>query len=62
MRYYQIDYQKAPDTFLDPDRFYSDKDTYLASVGINYIGYEQDRYIFRHQDIEDIPMEKVLPL
>ena len=62
LRYYQIDYQKAPDTFLDPDLFYSDKDTYLASVGINYIGYEQDRYIFRHQDIEDIPIGKSFTL
>jgi len=62
LRYYQINYQKKPDAFLDPEEFYSDKNTYLASLGVNYIGYEQDRYIFRHKDIEDIPIGKSVAL
>ena len=62
MRYYRINYLKKPDEFLDPEHFYSDKNTFLASLGVNYIGYEQDRYIFRHQDIEDIPIGKSVAL
>lgn len=58
LRYYELDYLKAPDTFLDQNHFYSDRKTLLTSIGINHIGYEQDRYIFRHQDIEDIPIGK----
>ena len=62
LRYYRINYLKKPDEFLDPEHFYSDKNTFLASLGVNYIGYEQDRYIFRHQDIEDIPIGKSVAL
>lgn len=62
LRYYRINYLKKPDEFLDPEHFYSDRNTFLASLGVNYIGYEQDRYIFRHQDIEDIPIGKSVAL
>ncbi len=60
LRHYQIDYLKAPSSFLDEHHFYSSRDIFLASIGINYFGYEQDRYIFRHRDIEDIPIGKSL--
>ena len=62
MRYYQTHYLEKPNESLNPEHFYSDKNTFLASLGVNYIGYEQDRYIFRHQDIEDIPIGKSIAL
>ena len=62
LRYYRVKYIEGPDSWLDSEGFYSDKDTYLASIGVNHIGYEQDRYIFRHQDIEDIPIGRSVAL
>lgn len=58
LRHYLLDYIKTPEYYLDSIGFYSDRKMYLASIGLSNMGYEQDRYIFRHEDIEDIPVGK----
>lgn len=58
LRYYNLNYVKTPEYQLDSIGFYSDRKMYLASIGLSNIGYEQDRYIFRHEDIEDVPVGK----
>lgn len=57
-RFYNLDYKRKTEYALDSINFFSDKRDYLFSVGISNIGYEQDRYVFKHNEIEDIPVGK----
>lgn len=62
LRYRHTNYLKTPEYQLDSINFYSSRKLVLSSIGISNIGYEQDRYIFRHQDIEDVPVGKTLSI
>lgn len=62
VRYKHLDYLKSPNYQIDSLRFFTKKNLYLTALGLSNIGYEQDRYIFRHEDIEDVPTGKTLSL
>lgn len=53
-----LSFRKAPSAELDKVGFYSDQILYLGSLGVGSIGYEQDRYIFKAGDIEDVSVGK----
>ncbi len=53
-RYIHSNYTKYPTEAYDPDHFYSDKISYLGSIGISTIDYIQDHYIFNNGIIEDV--------
>lgn len=60
MRYYQRKFPNSPEIKIQNEDYYEPRKLYLSSVGIYNLGYEQDRYIFRHKDIEDVPVGKNL--
>lgn len=53
-RYSLLDYVKAIEKEIDTDRFFTPFRRYVASVGLSKMDFEQDRYVFKHRDIEDI--------
>lgn len=61
-RFYKINYINPPLRELDENQYFSNRETFITSIGISQIGYKQDRYIFRIKDIEDIPIGKNLSL
>ncbi|MDO4880127.1 MAG: hypothetical protein Q3983_02505 [Capnocytophaga sp.] len=61
-RFYQTRYIDKPLKELDENQFFSDRYTQITSIGISQMGYEQDRYIFRIRDIEDIPVGRNISL
>ena len=61
-RFYKINYITPPLRELDENQYFSNRETFITSIGISQIGYKQDRYIFRIKDIEDIPIGKNLSL
>lgn len=60
LRFRYTDYLQSPEYELDRLNFFSRRKLVLSSIGMSNIGYEQDRYIFRHEDIEDVPVGKTL--
>lgn len=62
LRFRDVNYLKSPEYELDSLNFFSRRKLVLSSVGISNIGHEQDRYIFRHEDIEDVPIGRTLSL
>ena len=61
-RFYKINYINPPLREFDENQYFSNRETFITSIGISQIGYKQDRYIFRIKDIEDIPIGKNLSL
>lgn len=61
-RYYQVRFPQSPYIKFQNEDYYEPQKLYLSSVGIYNLGYEQDRFIFRHKDIEDVPVGKNLSL
>ncbi|MEI7504628.1 MAG: hypothetical protein WCJ61_15225, partial [Paludibacter sp.] len=62
IRYLQIRYLEKPNEMYDPQHFFANEDFYLASIGISARKYEQDRFIFNYDVIEDVPIGNVISM
>lgn len=51
-----IDYRDIPNIEYDSIRFFSDENSYLASIGVASRQFVQDKYIFKDGDTEDVPV------
>lgn len=56
--YNKICYVKNPDEIYDPNRFFSNEEWFLGSIGLNTRKFTQDKYLFNFGIIEDIPYGK----
>ncbi|MDP4208208.1 MAG: hypothetical protein Q8928_05275 [Bacteroidota bacterium] len=59
MRYLHVRYFEKPSPDYDPLHIYSSENFFLARIGISTRKYVQDRFIFNHGVIEDVPVGKV---
>ena len=59
LRYQNINYLEKPDLEYDATRFFNDKKTYLASIGITTRKFAEDKYLFNFGVIEDVPFGQV---
>jgi hypothetical protein len=59
LRYLHVRYTERPSEILDPSHYYTSEDFVLAGIGISSRRYVQDRYIYNHGVIEDVPVGKV---
>lgn len=57
--YKKVNYIKAPTISLDPSRYFSDEELYLASIGLNVRKFAEDKYLFNFGIIEDVPYGQV---
>jgi len=62
IRFLRIRYLEKPSELYDPQHFFANEDFYLASIGISARKYEQDRFIFNYDVIEDVPVGNVISL
>lgn len=53
-RYRNIDYREIPTDYFGTDDYYTDEKLFLAKISLNSTDFLQDRYIFKHGDIEDV--------
>lgn len=53
-RYKQTKFLETPVDSLNVGNFYSDEELFLSKLSLNSTRFVQDRYIFRHGDIEDV--------
>lgn len=60
IRFKEVNYLKNSYPEADPSGFFTKSQLYLGAISIHNYTYEQDRYIFRHEDIEDVPVGKSL--
>lgn len=61
-RFQNLKYNEKPTGFLDPNEYYTNQNLYIAKIELNERGYIEDRYIFRHGDIEDVRIGKSFDL
>jgi hypothetical protein len=61
-RFTRIRYLEKPPATIDTLQFYTDENSYLASLGISTRQYVQDKYIFKFGITEDVPVGKVLSI
>lgn len=59
LRYQNTNYLEKPDLEYDATRFFNDKKTYLASIGITTRKFAEDKYLFNFGVIEDVPFGQV---
>ena len=57
--YQNITYLNNPDITLDTTNFLSSEQTFLASIGITTREFEEDKFLFNFDLIEDVPYGKV---
>jgi len=62
VRYLRIRYIEKPSEDYDPLHIYSSEDFYLAAIGISARKYVQDKYVFKYDVIEDVPVGVVYGL
>lgn len=55
-RAFLVDYRQTPSLEYDSDRFFSDEQLFLGSIGINSRQFVQDHYIFADGVTEDVPV------
>ena len=60
--YQNISYKNKPDVTLDPTNFLTSEHTYLASIGITTREFQEDKFLFNFDIIEDVPYGKVYSL
>lgn len=58
-RYLGIRYVLKPDQLYDSLHNYSNENLFMLAIGISTRKYRQDRFIFKHGIIEDVPIGKV---
>jgi len=61
-RYLRVRYLEKPSENDDPLHIYSSEDFYLATIGMSTRIYVQDKFIFKHGVIEDVPVGRVYAL
>ncbi|WP_294733068.1 hypothetical protein [uncultured Flavobacterium sp.] len=55
-RFFRRKYKEAPSEPYDPIDYYSNEKLYLSSIGVMSRGFVQDKFLFNHDVIEDIPI------
>ncbi|GLB51281.1 hypothetical protein NBRC110019_03200 [Neptunitalea chrysea] len=55
-RYAAQKFVEKPDKTIDSVSFFTNQNFFLGSVGIRYVNYIRDQYIFRNGDIEDVAL------
>ena len=60
--YQNIAYINKPDITLNPTNFLSSERTYLASIGITTREFQEDKFLFNFDIIEDVPYGKVFSI
>lgn len=53
-RYRKTHFAELPSNYYNSENFYSDETFYLTKINIEKASFAQDRYIFKHGDIEDV--------
>ncbi|MGS2738141.1 hypothetical protein [Sinomicrobium sp. M5D2P17] len=56
LRYLNRYYKEVPSVLYDSIGFFSDEKLFLASVGISSRKFEQDRFLFNYDIVEDVPI------
>ena len=62
VRFFRIHYLDKPSEIFDTQHMFTNENLYLASVGISTRKYVQDKYIFKFEITEDVPVGKVFSL
>ncbi|TVQ93279.1 MAG: hypothetical protein EA393_02400 [Bacteroidetes bacterium] len=61
-RFTRIRYLEKPPPTVDTLQFYTNENTYLASLGISTRQYVQDKYIFKFGITEDVPVGRAISI
>ncbi|RNL80746.1 hypothetical protein ED312_18950 [Sinomicrobium pectinilyticum] len=56
LRYFNRNYKEVPSVLYDSVGFFSDEKLFLASVGISSRKFEQDKFLFNYDIVEDVPI------
>jgi hypothetical protein len=59
-RFLNVDYLESPTIDYDPIDFYSSEYFFLSGIGISMRKYVEDKYIFKNDVIEDVPIGKII--
>lgn len=62
IRVLRVRYLEKPDEYYDAQHYFSNENSYLASIGISTRKYVQDKYIYKFGLKEDVPIGKVYNL
>lgn len=62
IRYVKDQYTQTPAQEYDENNFYSDRASYLATIGLSTIDYIQDSFIFNNDRIEDVQVGRVFSI
>lgn len=57
--YTKTDYLNSPSALFDPTNYFSDQETYLASIGVNTRKFAEDKFLFNYGILEDVPYGQV---